>query len=119
MKAGDTFLGGGEVHGKDHLWLVINDPAAHAGVALIVNISTLRPDAETTCLVRRGEQTFLRDDSYVRYGGARKAEVTDLAEAVKKGLLKPHQPASRIFLEKVRAGAKASPLLAQELRALL
>ena len=53
MKPGDTFLGGGEVHGEDHLWLVINDPSAHGGVALIVNVSTLRPNAETTCLVQQ------------------------------------------------------------------
>ena len=46
-------------------------------------------------------------------------KVADLAEAVKEGLLKPHQPADKALLEKARAGAKASPLLAGELRALL
>ena len=119
MKQGDTFLGGGELHGEDHLWLVINNPSAHAGLALLVNVSTLRPNAETTCIVQAGEHPFIAHDSYVRYGSARCAKVSDLAEAVKKGLLKPHQTASQHFLEKVRAGAKASPLLAQELRALL
>ena len=119
MKQGDTFLGGGEFHGEDHLWLVINDPSAHAGLALIVNVSTLRPNAETTCLLRQGEHPFITHDSYARYGSARSANAADLAEAVKKGLLKPHQAASKAFLEKVRAGAKASPLLAGELRALL
>lgn len=118
MKQGDTFLGGGEVHGENHLWLIINDPPGHAGVALIVNVSTLRPNAETACIVQPGEHPFIRHDSYVRYGSARKVKVADLAEAVRKGLLKPHQAASNAFLEKVRAGAKASPLLAGELRAL-
>jgi hypothetical protein len=46
-------------------------------------------------------------------------KATELAEAVKKGLLRPHQAASNAFLEKVRAGAKASPFLAGELRDLL
>jgi hypothetical protein len=30
MKQSDTFLGGGQVHGEDHLWLIVNDPAAHS-----------------------------------------------------------------------------------------
>jgi hypothetical protein len=119
MKLGDSFLGGGEVHGAHHLWLVINDPSAHAGVALIVNVSTLRPDAETTCLVHRGEHPFIRHDSYARYLGARSANAGDLDRLVKIGRLKPHQAASEMLLEKLRAGAKASPHLAEELRALL
>src|SRR2546427_9651637 len=119
MKQGDTFLGSEEVHGEDHLWLVINDPPAHAGLALIVNVSTLRPNAESTCIVQPGEHPFIQHVSYVRYGSGRKVNVADLTEAVKKGLLKPHQVASKAFLEKVRAGANASPLLAEELRALV
>ena len=119
MRPGDTFLGGGEVHGDNHLWLVINDPSAHARLALVVNLSTLRPNAETTCLVRRGEHPFIQHDSYVRYGSARKAKVVDLGKLVRAGRLKPHQIASKALLEKVRAGATASPLLAEELRALL
>ncbi|HEV7925063.1 MAG TPA: hypothetical protein VGR14_06900 [Verrucomicrobiae bacterium] len=119
MKQGETFLGGSEVHGEDHLWLIVNDPSAHSGFALIVNVSTLRLNAETTCVVQAGDHPFIKHDSYVRYGSARKVRVTDLAEAVKKGLLKPNQAASKAFLAKVRAGAKASPFLATELRALL
>jgi hypothetical protein len=119
MKAGDAFLGGEEVHGEDHLWIIVNDPAAHAGIALIVNVSTLRQNAETTCIVQQGEHPFIQHDSYVRYGSAREAKVADLVEGVKRRLLKPHQSASQHLLAKVRAGARASPFLAQELRALL
>jgi len=36
---GDTFYGGSELHGKNHLWIVINDPARHEGLALYVNIT--------------------------------------------------------------------------------
>ena len=86
---------------------------------MIVNVSTLRPNAETTCIVHPGEHPFIKHDSYVRYGSGRAVKVADLAEAVKEGLLKPHQPADKALLEKARAGAKASPLLAGELRTLL
>src|ERR1051326_4869644 len=119
MKLGDAFLGGGEVHGEDHLWFVINDPSAHGDVALIVNVSTVRPNAETTCLLQRGEHPFIQHDSYVRYGSARGTNAADLDRLVKSRRLKPHQATSKMLLEKIRAGAKASPLLAEELRALL
>lgn len=119
MKQGDTFLGGGEIHGEHHLWLILNDPAAHHHLALMVNVTTLRLDAESTCLLTPGEHPFIKHDSYVRFAGARQARVVDLAAAVKKGLLKPHQAASKALLDKVRAGAVASPQLPCELRALL
>jgi hypothetical protein len=119
MKQGDTFLGGGEIHGADHLWLVLNDPVAHEGTALLVNLSTLRPDAETTCILRSGEHEFITRDSYVRYRSARAAKTSDLEKLVRAGRLKLHRSASKELLEKVRAGAKASPQLALELKALL
>ena len=119
MKPGDTFIGGGEIHGTDHLWLVLNDPAAHGGTVLLVNLSTLRPDAETTCLLRPGEHGFITRDSYVRYRSARAAKTADLEKLVKAGRLKLHRAASKELLEKVRAGANASPQLAAELKSLL
>lgn len=118
---GDTFVGAGEVHGKDHLWIVINNPQAKNGVALIVNVSTVRPGAEMTCVLQRGEHPFLTKavGSYVRYLSARQAKATDLARLLKAGSLTPRQPASPALLAKVRAGAQASTLLASELKALL
>ena len=60
MNQGDCFLGGGELHGSDHLWIVINDPAAHGGLALIVNISTKREEAELTCILGKGDHPLIR-----------------------------------------------------------
>lgn len=119
MKPGDTFLGGGEVHGSHHLWVVMNDPAAHGGEAVIVNVSTQRLGAETTCVLGKGEHPFIEHDSYVRYQSARKVSVKNLEAAVKAGLLKPRTAASTALLAKIQAGAQASPLLPLELRALL
>lgn len=119
MQPGDTFLGGGEIHGADHLRLVLNNPAAHEATALLVNLSTLRPDAETTCILRPGEHEFITRDSYVRYRSARAAKTADLEKLIKAGRLKLHRPASRDLFEKVRAGARASPQLAAELKTLL
>jgi len=119
VRRGDTFLGGREAHGQHHLWRIINQPSHHNNVALIVNVSTLCPGAETTCILAPGEQPFIKHPSYVRYSGAREVTVAQLTAALKKGLLKPHQPASTALLEKIRAGARVSPHLPAKLRALL
>jgi hypothetical protein len=121
LSQGDTFLGGGEVHGTDHLWIVINDPQTKNGVALIVNVSKIRTDAETTCVLQKGEHPFLTEaqGSYVRYHSAKQAKITDLDKLINLGKLKPHQPVSPALLAKLRAGAQASILLATELKALL
>jgi len=119
VNLGDTFLGGSEVHGEDHLWIVINDPQAHDGLALMVNVSTLRPDAERTCILQSGEHPFILHDSHVRFMSARGPKTSDLAKLFKAGKLKPHESASQNLLAKIRAAAAASPMLATELKALL
>ena len=116
---GDTFFGGAEVHGEDHLWIVINDPHAHNGIALIVNVSTLRSDAETTCIVKAGEHVFIKHDSYVRYMSARSPKAADIIKAIKAGKIKSHQAASQSLLNKLRAGAQASTMLPMEMKGLL
>ena len=98
---------------------MINDPHAHNGNALIVNISTLRSGAETTCIVKAGEHVFVRHDSYVRYMSACCAKVADIAKAIKAGKLKSHQAASPSLLRKLRAGAQASTMLPMEMKGLL
>ena len=119
MNQGDSFLGGGELHGSDHLWIVINDPAAHGGAALIVNVSTLRDEAELTCILKKGDHPLISHESYVRYASARNPDVAKLQEAFKRGLFRPQPAATPALVAKIRAGASASPMLPKSLLALL
>ncbi len=119
VQYGDTFLGGGEVHGEDHLWIVINEPRAHEGNALLVNVSTLRPRADTTCVLRSGEHPFIKHESYVRFRSARRALLEDLEFLVGAGRLQRHSPAASAFLERICAAASAALQLPVELRPLL
>ena len=43
FREGDAFFGGRAVHGSDHLWITINEPALQDGTALHVNISSVTP----------------------------------------------------------------------------
>lgn len=114
---GDAFYGGRELHGDDHLWIVINDPAAHGGKALIVNITSLKGAfVDMTCVVEKGEHAFVRHRSYVRFNGSRVADATDLDEAERKGLIRRRDSASAALLEKIRLAAKSAPRLKNEYR---
>src|SRR6266481_5932540 len=63
---GDTFYGGSELHGRNHLWIVINDPARHDGLALYVNITSLKGGRfdDLTCVLQRGEHVAANHPSY-------------------------------------------------------
>ena len=37
FREGYAFFGGRAVHGSDHLWIILNEPALHGGTALYVN----------------------------------------------------------------------------------
>ena len=116
---GDTFLGGAEVHGGDHLWVVINDPQAHDGTAVFVNVSTVREKSDTTCLLRRGDHPFIKHDSYVRFRSAKKALVEELDALIKARRLRPHQPANAALVVRIRAAASAALEFPGDLRPLL
>jgi hypothetical protein len=117
---GDTFYGGREIHGDDHLWLVINDPNTHAGVALIVNITTLEGSfVDRTCLVDKREHPFVTHPSYVRFIGARGPTIIELDAAERLGKIRRRPQASTALLDKVRLAAISAPLLNPTLRKLL
>ena len=116
---GDAFLGGAQVHGTHHLWFVINTPLEHGNTALMVNISSLSSVAETTCILQGGEHPFITRESYVRYGSTRQALVAELCRAEARGLIHRQERASQRLVEKLRAGAMASPRLAKKFLALL
>jgi hypothetical protein len=118
--AGDTFYGGGEIHPDNHLWVVINDPTQHQGEALFVNITTLKGSfAEPTCILQAGEHPFVHHPSYIRFGGAKTAQVSQLNRAESMNLIKRQPPVSAMLLQRIQQAALISPRLNQTYKALL
>lgn len=116
----DTFCGGKEVHGEDHLWIVINDPAQHDGQVLYVNVTSLtgRFD-DLTCVLQRGEHPFIKHDSYVRFDGAKVALVAQLDEAERLRLIARDEKATEELVKKIRQAASVSTRLKEDFRKLL
>jgi len=116
---GDTFLAGEQVHGKHHLWVVINNPARRGNKALFVNVTTLSSIAETTCVLQKGEHPFVKHASWIRYASAKTASVRELNTLESQGMIIRQQAASANLIAKIRAGAAASPRLPQKFVRLL
>lgn len=116
---GDTFLAGEQVHGTHHLWVIINDPSAHQDTALFVNVTTLSTIAELTCVLKAGEHPFVKHDSWIRFASAKTALVAQLDRLESLGLIIRQQPAPPALVQKIRAGAAASPQLPQKFVTLL
>ncbi len=118
---GDTFHGGSELHGKNHLWLVVNDPAQHDGLALYVNVTSLKGGRfdDLTCVLQRGEHVAVTHPSYIRFDGAKAALVSELDEAGRRGLIKRGERASAELLRKIRQAALASQRLKEDFKKLL
>ena len=121
FEQGDTFYGGAEFHGKDHPWIIINDPAQHGGLALYVNITSLKGGRfdDLTCVLQRGEHVAVSHPSYVRFDGAKTALVSQLDEAARLGLIKRGGKASAPLVTKIRHAARAAQRLKVDFKKLL
>jgi hypothetical protein len=107
---------GEAAHGKDHPWVLINNPAKRKGAAVVVNITSWRDGADTTCVFQGGEHPSVPHKSYVRYRSARGLTTRELDFFLKKDLLRRCAPAKGSFLSDIVAGAHAAPLFPQELK---
>ena len=118
---GDTFFGGGELHGTNHLWIVINDPAQRDGLALYVNITSIKGGSfdDLTCVLQRGEHAAVSRPSYIRFDGAKASLVAELDEAERRGLIRRGEKAFAQLVTKIRQAALAAELLSENFRKLL
>ena len=121
FEQGDTFFGGAEFHGKDHPWIIINDPSQHDGTALYVNITSVRGGRfeDLTCVLQSGEHPAVSHSSYIRFDGAKAALVSQLSEAARLGLIKPGAKASAQLVNKIRQAALAAQRLKDDFKKLL
>lgn len=106
IRPGDTFL---LSFGREpgHLWIVAA-VSADGGECLMVNLTTLRFDADQTVILQPGEHPFIGKPSSVYYTGARIVSAAILSNAVSAGRAMPQNPVSPAVLKEIRAGFRCS-----------
>ena len=121
FQQGDTFYGGAELHGKNHPWIIINDPSRHSGLALYVNITSIKGGRfdDLTCVLLSGEHGSVSRPSYIRFDGAQTALVSQLGEAERRGLIQRGGKASVQLVTKIRHAALAAQRLKEDFKKLL
>ncbi len=108
----------------DHLFVILNQPAAFEGYGLravvLVNFSTIRTGLafDNACIVEPAEHPFVRVRSHVYYRGARIEQARHVEECVASGVYRLHQPVSKNLLARIKAGVQVSRMVAREIRGL-
>ena len=90
--------------GKKHLFFVLNDPGDGEDVVL-ASVCSMRPRADTTCLVHPGEHPFIRHESYVDYALCRTYPKQHLEVLIQRRYCERHQDACEELVERIIDGA--------------
>jgi hypothetical protein len=110
MQIGDTFYWGD----GGHLWVVISDPAQHAGEFIIVNLTHDLFRAGKECELNTGDHKWIYGKTYVAFGDAKKvlaADAVRLAKHIGSGMIHKHFPMKSNVLARIIAAAKKSRAL--------
>jgi hypothetical protein len=105
---------------KQHLAFVLNKPEDHAGVALVVNVTTQYTMSDISCPVYRCEHSFIEHASVIYYAGAQAKPVEEVARLLSEQIWNHcDERISQAVIERASAGAKKSPEFLAKLLPLL
>ena len=103
--SGDTLLPSHKYKNIDcHLWVVLTDPDGDPLKVVMVNMTSLRPNVDTTVILDIGEHPFVRYKTVINYGCARFTEIRSINKVLEKGLVTIKDPASDKLLQKIQNG---------------
>jgi len=105
VSCGDTFLLPPTASSDPHLWIVLTDPEGNPTPQVVmVNLTSMRPGADTTVVLDRGDHSFIRHETVVYYGDARFADPGALEKGVGAGMATRHDPLNDDLLKRVQDG---------------
>ncbi|MBN1782738.1 hypothetical protein JW948_16500 [bacterium] len=110
LKAGNTlYMPTGEMYRKPHLWALLCDPIEGENKVLIVNINTMRKDADSTCTLNVGDHPFIRHTSFVNYANSALVSVDKLEESLTTGRAEHREKLKEEVLKRIRQCLLVSP----------
>ena len=91
-----------------HLFFVLTDPAENEGHVMLVNMTTRRPGADESCLLRMGDHPCVTKESVAFYAGAIFPATRMLEQAQYTGLFVPAADADLKLIRRLLEGALSS-----------
>lgn len=105
MTVGDTYVWCPPGTVKDHLWIVISDPAVHDGKCVVVNL-TESLHGEHSFTLTPGQHLYTYKDSDVNFGDAFLTSDAEVQTYVAAGAAKPHDPMDPAIISEIIERAK-------------
>ena len=92
----------GSTFQSNHLYVVISDPAKHAGKCGLVNLTTQRAASETTCVLAPEDfPSFIHHATVVNYSDALLAEQVSIEKIIKNGEVRSHPDMAADVLKRI------------------
>lgn len=100
-----------------HLWILITEPEPQAGLAVIVNVTSLQKHSDKTTILTAREHPYLTHDSVVLYADARIVDVRMIEKGLNdaRKLFRQFAPCSAELLKKVCDGIGDSPYTSEKI----
>jgi hypothetical protein len=118
VKRGDTFVWCPAGTVKDHLWIIISDPATHEGKLVVINL-TESLGGKFSFVLKVGQHRWIYKDSDVNFGDAFATNEAFLQSEVKCGSARPHDPMDPSIVKAIIEAAHTHPAFQPILRKLL
>jgi hypothetical protein len=118
VKRGDTFLWCPSGVGKPHLYIIISDPAKHAGKFVVVNLTSSQ-GGKFAYTLKPGQHPFIIKDSDVNFGDAISTTDVVVAQRIAQGEVKMFDPMPTAIVDDVARIALTHPAFPPIFRKLL
>ncbi len=123
LSQGSTFVNNPYPRLPSHLWVIISDPSQDKDRIVIVNVTTWRDKAlilnDESCIIEKGEHSFIQQKSYVIYKEAIITSEDALQSGIDGGVLTPYEDCSTQLLGKILDGTMLSKHLSNEIIGIL
>jgi hypothetical protein len=100
-----------------HLWIVATEPVALTGEAILVNLTSLRSDSDTTLVLNRGDHPFIVKASVISFSDAIATDVRRVAAGIDAGYFSKQTPCSAALIKRIQEGILASRRTPQKVKA--
>ncbi|MBI4949255.1 MAG: hypothetical protein HY955_03825 [Deltaproteobacteria bacterium] len=112
IPVGATFLTPTPSCDTEHLYIII---AIEDKKALFVNITTKKEKSDCSCVLNKGDHSFIKWPSVINYAEAKECDISKIERALQSKIFKAHKPVSPELLERIINGAKISQSLPSNL----
>jgi len=113
---GSTFVKKTTAQIPPHLYIIISDPQLMPDQVVVVNLTGYRENIlkDGSCVLERGEHSFITKKSYVYYRQAKCAKLNNLQNLLKLGGIEKLEDVSSEMLTRIQQGAANSQFTPNE-----